>query len=403
MKTIVGIDWSEKKHDVRIHNQRGGLLEQFAIEAAMEGFAYLARRIKRYTKQAEETVVGIETSHNLLVDFLVEQGYQVYILAPSVVHANRGRHRASQAKGDDADAFLLADILRTDINRLQAWKPNSEQVQQMTCLLGRIEDVTKMMTQELNRLRGGLLRYYPQALNGIKTLKTQSSLTFLTHYPDPTEAKGLSYAQWQAFCQAHTHWPKQSQIELYNALQQPAPLPPAGVVPAYRRQTVSVARHLQLLLEDKKQLIDEVNRLFEAHEDAYIFDSLPGAGDLLAPSLLVLFGDWRDRYPDPAMLQAIAGTAPVTVSSGKSRQVRFRLACNHAYRNTLQQFAKQSTTQSPWALTYFQTALARTKSNNQAYRSLANRWVKIIWTLWQRGEAYNEDFHLQQIQRHRRW
>ena len=403
MKTIVGIDWSEKKHDVRIHNEQGGLLERFSIEAKMEGFAYLARRIKKSARRAEDVLVAIETSHNLLVDFLVEQGYQVYILAPSVVHANRGRHRASQAKGDDADAFLLADILRTDINRLLPWKPNSEQVQQMSCLLGRIEDLTKMTTQEQNRLRDGLLRYYPQALVGIKTLKAKSSLAFLAQYPDPAQVKSLSYAEWLAFCQADTYWSKQSQIELYNALQESAPAPPAGVIPAYAQQTVSLARHLQLLLEDKKQLIDQLNRLFEPHKDAFIFASLPGAGDLLAPSLLVLFGDWRDRYPDPAILQAIAGTAPVTIASGKSRQVRFRQACNHTYRNILQQFAIQSTKQSPWALTYFQTALARTGSNNQAYRSLANRWVKIIWTLWQRGEAYDEDYHLQQVQRHRRW
>lgn len=403
MKTIVGIDWSEKKHDVRIHNERGSLLEQLTIEAKLAEFAYLAQRVKRYAKQAEEVLVAIETSHNLLVDFLIEQGYEVYILAPSVVHANRGRHRASQAKGDDADAFLLADILRTDINRLLPWKPNSDLVRQMRCLLNRIEDLTKMTTQELNRLRDGLLRYYPQALSGIKTLKTISALTFLSHYPDPAAAKNLTYSQWQAFCQRHTHWPKQSQLDLYNALQQSALCLSAGLVSAYAQQTVSLARHLQLLLADKKQLIDQVNRLFETHDDAYIFDSLPGAGDLLAPSLLVLFGDKRDRYPDPAILQAIAGTAPVTVASGKSRQVRFRLACNHTYRNVLQQFAKQSTTQSPWALTYFQIVLARTKSNNQAYRSLANRWVKIIWTIWQRGQAYNEDFHLQQIQRQRRW
>jgi transposase len=205
-------------------------VEQFTIEAKLVGFAYLAQRIKRYAKQAKEVLVAIETSHNLLVDFLIEQGYEVYILAPSVVHANRGRHRASQAKGDDADAFLLADILRTDINRLLPWKPNSNLVRQMRCLLNRIEDLTKMTTQELNQLRDGLLRYFPQALSGIKTLKAKSALTFLSHYPDPAEAQNLTYAQWQAFCQGYTHWPKKSQLELYNVLQKPAPCLSTGLV-----------------------------------------------------------------------------------------------------------------------------------------------------------------------------
>ena len=46
--------------------------------------------------------------------------------------------------------------------------------------------------------------------------------------------------------------------------------------------------------------------------DAFIFDSLPGAGEILAPDLLVKFGDDRRRFPSAASVQALAGTCPVT-------------------------------------------------------------------------------------------
>jgi hypothetical protein len=36
------------------------------------------------------------------------------------------------------------------------------------------------------------------------------------------------------------------------------------------------------------------------------------------------------------------------------------------------------------------------------YRCLANRWLGIIWKLWPSRERYDETYHWQQIQRHRR-
>ena len=111
-----------------------------------------------------------------------------------------------------------------------------------------------------------------------------------------------------------------------------------------------------------------------------------------------MFGDHRYRLPTPAVIQALAGTCPVTVRSGQRRSVRFRRACNRPFRHLIQQFAEQSVKQSSWAAAYFHNARSRGLTKSHAYRCLANRWLKIIWTLWQRHEAY----HLRQIQRHRR-
>ena len=47
-------------------------------------------------------------------------------------------------------------------------------------------------------------------------------------------------------------------------------------------------------------------------------------------------------------------------------------------------------------------ARARRLSKSEAYRCLANRWLGIIWKLWLSRQPYDEDYHLQQILRHRR-
>jgi hypothetical protein len=64
-----------------------------------------------------------------------------------------------------------------------------------------------------------------------------------------------------------------------------------------------------------------------AHPDFFIFESLPGAGAVLAPRLLVAMGSQRERYANAAEVQGYSGIAPVTEQSGKKKWVHFRWAC----------------------------------------------------------------------------
>jgi len=58
--------------------------------------------------------------------------------------------------------------------------------------------------------------------------------------------------------------------------------------------------------------------------------------------------------------------------------------------------------QQDWAAAYFTAALARGLRKNHAYRCLANRWLGIIWELWQTRKLYDEAYHLKQIHQQRR-
>lgn len=402
MKTLIGIDWSEKHHDVRIHNKRGACLAQFQIEHSLEGFTYLAAQIEGFNPDPGNCLVAIETKHNLIVDFLWSRGYRLYILAPSQVKSNRGRFGPSGARTDDSDAELLMEIIRTDRGRLIPWQPDGSLVRQMRVQLRFIDDLTASIVQYRNRLRSALLRYYPQPLAMFKPFTGQTSLAFLAAYPTPAAAQALTYADFGHFCRQHGYHRAKRLPQLFAQLQQPTPDPDPVVVAAYENQLPFLA---QLLLTLSQQKIEELKRLgalFVAHPDAPIFTSLPGSGDLLAPKLLVLFGDHRQRFPQPALVQALAGTCPVTEASGKKRNIYFRRACNKEYRQTAQQFAKCSVDSSPWAAAYFKQALARGLGRSHAYRCLANRWLAIIWTLWQKREPYDQAYHWQQVQRQRR-
>jgi len=115
-----------------------------------------------------------------------------------------------------------------------------------------------------------------------------------------------------------------------------------------------------------------------------------------------MFGHHRDRFPTPQAIRSLVGTCPATDQSGQERRIFFRKACNRPHRNTSQQFAKESVKQADWAATYFAQSRARGHSKSHAYRCLANRWLGIIWKLWQTHQLYDKAWHLQQIDKHRK-
>ena len=53
--------------------------------------------------------------------------------------------------------------------------------------------------------------------------------------------------------------------------------------------------------------------------------------------------------------------------------------------------------QSPWATAYFERIRPTCASDSHAYRCLANRWLGIVWKLWQTRQAYDEGYHLNQL------
>ena len=118
-----------------------------------------------------------------------------------------------------------------------------------------------------------------------------------------------------------------------------------------------------------------------------------GGHGVRAAALLGGLGDVRARFPDNDCPAALAGAAPVTITSGKRRVVKFRWACDKKLRNALIDLADDSRNASPWAAKVYAQALARTGRHPHAVRILARAWIRVIWRLWQDGVAYDPAKH----------
>src|SRR5262245_24753391 len=126
MDVYIGIDWSEHKHDVCLLNAAGAALAQLSIPHSPAGFAALDTLRRKLGLAPPDCLISLETAHNLLIDFLWGHGYtQVYVIPPNVIKSSRGRYRQSGARTDRSDAYIIADVLRTDRARLIPWRPDS--------------------------------------------------------------------------------------------------------------------------------------------------------------------------------------------------------------------------------------------------------------------------------------
>jgi len=391
-----GIDWSQDHHNLAIVNESGAQVSRLQFEHSLVGFTRLDDERRKLGVPAHDCLVAIETAHNLVVDFLLERGYPVYIIAPQATDGYRNRQRRSGAHDDDSDAALLAGILRTDRDSHRCWRPNSPLTQQLLAQIRLIETLRRSIHRQASQLRTVLLRAYPTAVDLFSDLTSQISLRFLSAYPTAEAAQALSREAFDAFCRAEGYTRTDMLSKRYAHLVEPAPLSSPAVTQAYQSHVRVLAELLLPQIHERQKALTQLGRLFQMHPDAFIFASLPGAGELLAPSLLAKFGDDRARFPAPGDVQALAGTCPVTERSGKRMVIRFRHGCDKEFRRISQQFAKSSLGQSGWADAYWHDIRPGCNSDSHALRIVANRWLAIIWKMWQDRKPYDETYHLQQ-------
>ncbi len=397
MQVYIGIDWSSAKHDVSVLNERGASLTRLTIPHSLAGLEQIEALRQQLDLPTADCWIGIETAHTLLIDFFWEHGYQqLYVLPPTRIKEERPKLHTSGAYNDQGDAFLIADLLRKQPESFFPWRPDGPLIQQMRRIVSLVLHLTTEITRTSNRLTSVLKRYYPAALQvfGLDSLIAQ---TFLQSYPTPQAAAQLSLAEFTAFAREHGYRQPRKLPGCYARLSQPQIPASAAVVAAYAREAVVLSRLLEQQLKAKRQLVKELQELFQQHPDHGLFASLPGAGEWLAPALLAKIGEDRQRFPQAEYLQGLAGTCPVTKESGKRRTVVFRHACDHELRLIVQHWSRASVRQCDWAETYFEQVLSRGHTENQAYRYLGNRWLKILWKMWQSHQAYDEAYHLKQI------
>lgn len=102
-------------------------------------------------------------------------------------------------------------------------------------------------------------------------------------------------------------------------------------------------------------------------------------------------------------LQRVAGTAPVSFQSRQNRKARIRWHCNRHLWYAVHLWSDCSRKVCGWAQAYYQAQREKGHSHACALRCLGQRWLKILWKMWQSRRPYDETLHGRNQQRHGPW
>lgn len=388
---FAGIDWATRAHAVCVVEADGAIRARFDVPNTGKSFDGLVRRLVKLG--AED--VAIERPDGPLVEAMLEAGLRVFVIAPRMLKALRQRYSATGAKSDPGDAYVLADVIRTDGHRLKPLVADGAETKVLRALTRTRKDLVETRVALVAQLRAQLELCFPGAVGLFHELDSQVSIAFLRRYPTAHRARSLGEARLAAFLRRIGYCGRKPVGELLARVKE---APAAGLTEAEAEGravcVLALLEALEVCNRRAKELEAEVVERLEFHRDAPIFTSLPKAGrGVRAASLLAEIGDARERFPDEECLAALAGVAPVTRASGKSRSVGFRWACDKKLRNALIDFADDSRHASPWAARIYANAIARGKRHPHAVRILARAWVRVIWRMWQDRNPYDVTKH----------
>lgn len=190
-----GIDWAEHHHDIALVDDGGKLITKLHIDDDAAGFARLLTLLAEHGAGPETPVpITIETAHGLLA----AAGYPLFPINPMAVARYRDRYSVSRAKSDAGDAFVLANVLRTDLDAHRPLPGDSELAQAVRVLARAQQDAVWERQQTGNKLRSLLREYYPAALTAFPDLAQPVAIEVLQLAPTPTVAAKLTRARIHA-------------------------------------------------------------------------------------------------------------------------------------------------------------------------------------------------------------
>lgn len=387
-----GIDLASEEHRLVVVEQDGRRLEERRYAHSEDGVAALVRRLG----ELRVCRVAIERPNGLVVDRLLDAGITVVPVHPNQLAAARDRYRSGGGKSDGFDAYVLAELARTDMHRFRPLEPDSDETRALRALTRAREDLVEQRVALANQLRAQLEAFWPGAARIFADVDSPICLAFLERYPSPADTRGLGDKRMAGFLARNGYSGRRSAAELLARLRH-APAGRAGELETEARRTVVLAlvAALKPLVEQIKLLTSQIAGALDEHPDGPIFRSLfrDPKSVVTAAELLAEIGDRRERHPTSSALEAIAGQAPVAVESGKKKVATFRWACNKTLRSAVSVLADSSRKHNLWAKKIYNDAIARGCDHPHALRILGRAWLRVIWRLWQDRTTYDPQLH----------
>jgi transposase len=397
---FIAIDWADKKHAWSLQVPGAPRREHGEIEHSPEAIhIWITQLTTRFG--VRPIAVCVEQSRGALLFALSKYGNLVlYPIHPAAANDFRKAVYPSGRKSDPVDADVLLDFLLTHRDRLRLWRPDTEQTRELQFLVEDRRRIVDEKTRCLNRLTQRLKLYFPQVLSWFGSVDSLLVWRFLEQWPDLESLRKARRSTLRAFLERDRRCSPPEIEELWPAIRDAIPAThDAAVIASSILFVKTTVRQLQLLHEAIREYGKRIEQLTETHPDFPLVHSFPGVGKALAPRLIAALGTQRDRFSSANELQSYSGIAPVQESSGKQRWIHVRRACPKFVRQTFQEWAQHSLARCEWARAYYDQHRARGKQHQAIIRSLAFKWIRILYRCWQNHTPYQEAAYLTNLPR----
>jgi transposase len=292
-----------------------------------------------------------------------------------------------QAKTDARDAYVIAEAARSMPHTLRRVDVGEAALAELDVLVGFDDDLAGEATRLVNRIRGLLGGIHP-ALERVLGPRVQQAgvLALLMSFGGPV---GLRTAGRRKLLSVATKGSPRFNAtvidELLAALDEQTVVVPG--TDAAQQVLPRLAKSLAEVLDQRKAIATQVEKVLDAHPLAGVLISMPGVGVRTAARILLDVGDASD-FPTSGHLAAYAGLAPVTVRSGSSIREEHASRAGNKQLKRAMFLAAFAALRDPVSRAYYDRKRAEGKKHNAALICLARRRCDVLHAMLKTGTHY---------------
>ena len=396
-QATVGIDWADQKHDVFVRFTNGDSYRR-KIDSRPEAIQEWLLELRSACAEGKIAIALEQRRGALFYQLCTHLNWiDLYPINPHSLSSFRLTFFSSRAKDDPIDGQLLEELVRTHCDRLRPYQPVTTTERKLDLYCRQRRSLLDLATRTELKLVSTLKQYFPLVVNLFAAIgmKSDIALNFLSRWPTLHELRKAKTHTVRSFFYAHN---SRSQSLIEKRLQQIDEAHEVTDDPALIEPLILTTKCLVGQLRQFNQTINEFDRkikeLFKSHPDHFLFEALPGAGEKLAPRLLSLFGSDRSRWPDATDIQKYSGIAPVLSAAANLFGFIADFPGPYSSAKLFTSLLSKARDFLPWADQFYRRQREKGKSHHSAIRSLAFKWIRIVFACWKANKPYDESFYI---------
>ena len=389
---LIGLDCASSKHDVCIQ-YADGTRELAVVKHSAEAIEQWITEL--HQQHPGQIAIALELSKGPIVYALQKYSFvTLFPINPTMLCRYRRALSPSGAKDDPTDASIALELLVRYPDKITPLKMADDKIRKLAFLVEERRRLVDEKKRYVNRLINALKQYYPQPLEWFTHRDSQLFVEFITRWPSLDRIKRAKPDTISRFLTSRGSFAKLVSPRL-EAIKSATPLTyDSVVIESNKLLAITLANQILPIITAIKTFEQEIEAIYHEMPDAALYESLPGVGKCLGPRLLVAFGEDRNRFGSAQEVQKYAGIAPVTERSGKTAWVQWRWGCSKFIRQAFTEWSAKSVLYSYWAQLYYEQQKKKGNSHHQAVRSLAFKWIRILYRCWKTNTPYNETQYL---------